>query len=269
VPSLASQPALAAVSAVTLDALGFDPVAPDTTKRTPVFIVASPRPLVGKTFLARLIADFQRLRDARIRAFDLNPSEGALVDFLPEVTQSVDIVSTMGQMALFDRLIVADGVPKVIDVGQNAFAPFFELMAKIGFVAAARRRALQTVILFAANSHPAAVRAYAELKLRFVRTTIVPVFNEAIAPGRRIREQFPSARGGAVHLQIPYLAPEPKIFAESPPCSFVNFHAGLPARVPPAEARALRAWTQRTFLELRELELRLLMDDLRASLTRP
>jgi len=112
-------------------------------------------------------------------------------------------------------------------------------------------------------------KADPKLKLRFVRTTIVPVFNEAIAPGRRIREQFPSARGGAVHLQIPYLAPEPKIFAESPPCSFVNFHAGLPARVPPAEARALRAWTQRTFLELRELELRLLMDDLRASLTRP
>jgi hypothetical protein len=53
----------------------------ETRRRTPVFIIASPRPLTGKTFLARLITDFLRLDGGRVKAFDLNPSEGALVEF--------------------------------------------------------------------------------------------------------------------------------------------------------------------------------------------
>ena len=42
---------------------------------TPLFIVASPRPRSGKTFLARLLIDFLRVGDGGARAFDLNPGE--------------------------------------------------------------------------------------------------------------------------------------------------------------------------------------------------
>jgi hypothetical protein len=53
-----------------------DPAAPKTTARrgTPLFIVASPRPQVGKTFLARLLTDFLRLDGGEAVAFDLNPT---------------------------------------------------------------------------------------------------------------------------------------------------------------------------------------------------
>ena len=47
-------------------------------KQAPIFIVASPRPQVGKTFVARLLVDFQRLGHDDPVVFDLNPRGDAL-----------------------------------------------------------------------------------------------------------------------------------------------------------------------------------------------
>jgi len=49
-------------------------------------------------------------------------------------------------------------------------------------------------------------------------------------------------------------------------CRVWAFHAQLPVGVPIGLAFELRSWTKRTFLEFRELELRLLLEKLRASL---
>ena len=42
---------------------------------TPVFIVASPRPATGKTFLAHLVADFLRMNGGPVEAFELSPGD--------------------------------------------------------------------------------------------------------------------------------------------------------------------------------------------------
>jgi hypothetical protein len=58
--------------------------------RNSVAIVASPRPRVGKTLLARLLTDFHLQEGRSVAAFDLNAAgEGTLAQFLPEhVTRS-------------------------------------------------------------------------------------------------------------------------------------------------------------------------------------
>ena len=51
---------------------------------------------------------------------------------------------TFGKMQLMDRLIVNDGVAKVVDLGFHAFDEFFKMTSEIGFherSGAARRRA--------------------------------------------------------------------------------------------------------------------------------
>ena len=58
----------------------------DMERRTPIFIIASPRPRVGKTLLARTLAEFFRSEDRPVSAFDCNPGEFALVDYLPGYT---------------------------------------------------------------------------------------------------------------------------------------------------------------------------------------
>ena len=95
---------------------------------------------------------------------------------------------------------------------------------------------------------------------------MVPVFNEAITPAHRLREQFPVQRAAAVPLQIPFLPPALKVEADRLPYAFAYFHDRLPPQVPGLVAFELRFWTRRTFLEFRELQLRLLLEKLRASL---
>ena len=69
-----------------------------------------------------------------------------------------------------------------------------------------------------------------------------------------------------VPLQIPLLLPILKAQADKAAHSFADFHARLPDGVPRGLAIELAAWTRRTFLEFRELELRLLLEKLRTSL---
>ncbi len=45
---------------------------------TPVYIICSPRPLVGKTLLARLLSEFLLLKDGTVSAFDINLKDGHL-----------------------------------------------------------------------------------------------------------------------------------------------------------------------------------------------
>ena len=41
-------------------------------RQTPVYIICSPRPLVGKTLIARLLSEFLLLKDGKVLAFDVN-----------------------------------------------------------------------------------------------------------------------------------------------------------------------------------------------------
>ena len=228
--------------------------------------MASPRPQVGKTFLARLLTDFLRLDGGEPIAFDLNPSGDALRDFVPCLESATDLGDIKDQMALFDCVIVDDGIAKVIDLGHAAFERFFVIIEQIGFIDEASLRSIEPIILFAADPHAVAVQAYADLQRRFPGAVLVPVFNEAILKGRKLRDQFPFGRAAAVPLQIPALAPMLKAQVEKFAYSFAELHDQLPTAIPIGLAFELRSWTRRTFLEFRELELRLLLEKLRASL---
>ena len=101
---------------------------------TPVYIICSPRPLVGKTLIARLLSEFLLLKDRTAAAFDINLKEPSLLDYLPDITETAEVDNTFGKMALMDRLIVDDGVSKVIDLGFHAFDEFFKMSDEIGFM---------------------------------------------------------------------------------------------------------------------------------------
>jgi hypothetical protein len=240
--------------------------ATEPKQRSAVFIVASPRPQVGKTFVARLLIDFLRLDRGVVTAFDINPSGDALTDYLPALAAATDLGDIRDQMALFDSLIADDGIAKVVDVGHGSFERFFAIMAEIGFMREAQRRSIEPMILFMADPHPVAIKAYADLQRLFRNALLVPVFNEAILKGQKLRDQYPFSRAAAVPLQIPALAAMLKAQIDKPPYSFVDVHDTLPMAIPIGLAFELRSWTRRTFLEFRELELRLLLEKLRASL---
>src|ERR1700736_422674 len=103
-------------------------------RQTPVYIVCSPRPLIGKTLVARLLSEFILLKNGNVLAFDVNLKEPSLLEYLPDITETAEVDDTVGKMALMDRIIINDTVAKVIDLGFHAFDEFFKMSGEIGFM---------------------------------------------------------------------------------------------------------------------------------------
>src|ERR1700726_4166134 len=131
---------------------------------TPVYIVCSPRPQVGKTLVARLMSEFLLLKNGTVMAFDINLKEPSLLEYLPDITETAEVDDTFGKMALMDRLIGNDGIGKVIDLGFHAFDEFFKMSEEIGFIKEAARRGVAPVILFVADTDRASARGHEMLR---------------------------------------------------------------------------------------------------------
>src|ERR1700753_3584621 len=148
--------------------------------RTPVYIICSPRPLVGKTLTARLLSEFYLLKKGTVHSFDINRKEPSLLEYLPKITETADVDNTFGKMQLMDRLIVDDGMSKVIDLGFHAFDEFFKMSDEIGFMKEAARRNVAPVVLFVADTDRVSGRAHEMLRQQIPSSNLMTVDNEFV-----------------------------------------------------------------------------------------
>jgi hypothetical protein len=229
-------------------------------QQTPLYIVASPHPQVGKTLIARLLIEYFRASDRPQFAYDLNPHDPALAGHFPELTRTIDIDDTRGQMELFDQLIARNSITRVIDLGYAPFHRFFAVMNEIGFVEEARRRSIEPAVLFVTDRAPATVRAYAKLREQLPLAALVPVHNESVSV-HFDKEDFPSTRAEYRMIRIPRLSPIVRGIVDRPKFSFSAYLADRPGG--PTE---VHGWVNTIFNEFRELELRLLMGRLSSAL---
>src|ERR1039458_2414302 len=140
---------------------------------TPVYIICSPRPLVGKTLIARQLSEFLLLKNGAVAAFDINLKEPSLLEYLPDITETAEVDDTFGKMALMDRLIVNDGIAKVIALGFHCLDQFFKMSEEIGFMKEAARRGVAPFILFVADTDRVSARAFPMLQQQIPKTALV------------------------------------------------------------------------------------------------
>ena len=216
---------------------------------TPVYIVCSPRPLVGKTMMARLLSEFLLLKQGAVAAFDINLKEPSLLEYLPAVTETAEVDDTFGKMALMDRLIVNDGIAKVIDLGFHAFDEFFKMSDEIGFLKEAARRGVAPVILFVADTDRASARGFAMLQQQIPATAIVVVDNEFV-----LRGELPPAMAGGRILRVGALPVFLKTYISRLQFSFTGY-----LRHEKDSSTELHQWIRKNYHSLRELELNLLL----------
>jgi hypothetical protein len=165
---------------------------------TPVYIICSPRPLVGKTLMARLLSEFLLLKNGTVASFDVNLKEPSLLDYLPRTTETADVIDTYGKMQLMDRLIVDDGVAKVIDLGFHAFDEFFKMSDEIGFLKEAARRRVAPIILFVADTDRVSIRGHETLRQQIPGGALVTIDNEHVVRGELPAEM---ARGRVLRIR--------------------------------------------------------------------
>jgi hypothetical protein len=229
-------------------------------QNTPLYIVASQHPRVGKTLVARLLIEYFRVSGRPIVGYDLDPREPTLAAYFPSFVWPVDIEETRGQMALFDRLVADDWRTTVLDIGYGQSDQFFKVMPEIGFEQEAARRGIVPIVLFITDSAPMTARRYAELRQRLPRTLFVPVHNEATA-FMFIPQDFPPTRADCGMIRIPRLSPVVRGVIDRPGFSFSAYLGKRPGG--PTE---VHTWIDTIFSEFRELELRLLIGEIESSL---
>src|SRR5258707_620591 len=216
---------------------------------TPVYIICSPRPLVGKTLIARLLSEFLLLKNGTVTAFDINLKEPSLLDYLPKVTETADVIDTFGKMQLMDRLIVNDGMAKVIDLGFHAFDEFFKMTEEIGFMKEAARRGVAPVILFMADTDRISARGYPMLQQQIPANALVTIDNEHV-----VRGELPPAMGRSRVLRIPALPVFQKTYIDRLTFSFTGY-----LRNEKDSSTELHQWIRRNYTSFRELELSLIL----------
>ena len=218
-------------------------------RHTPVYIICSPRPLVGKTLVARLLSEFLLLKNGQVTAFDVNLKEPSLLDFLPDITETAEIDDTFGKMALMDRLIIHDGIPKVIDLGFHAFDEFFQMTEEIGFMKEAVRRGIAPVILFVADTDRVSGRSYPILERQIPPTALVTVDNEYV-----VRGELPQAFAQGKILHVNALPNFLKTYVDRLSFSFTDY-----LRHEKDSSTELHQWIRRNYMSFRELELSLIL----------
>jgi hypothetical protein len=216
---------------------------------TPVYIICSPRPQVGKTLVARLLGEFLLLKNGTVQAFDINLKEPSLLDFLPAITETADVIDTYGKMQLMDRIIVDDGVAKLVDLGFHAFDEFFKMSEQIGFLKEAERRNVAPVILFMADTDRLSARAYDMLRQQIPPSNLVVVDNEHV-----VRGELPEAMERGRVLRIPALPTFLKTYIGRLTFSFTDY-----LRHERDSSTELHQWIRRNYTVFRDLELSFIM----------
>ena len=218
-------------------------------RRTPVYIICSPRPLVGKTLIARLLSEFLLLKNGGVVAFDINLKEPSLLDYLPNLTETAEVDDTFGKMTLMDRLIVNDGITKVIDLGFHAFDEFFKMLDEIGYMKEAARRGVSPVVLFVADTDRASVRAYQTLQGLIPPNALVVIDNEFV-----VRGELPPAMARSRVLRFAALPMFLKTYIDRLNFSFTGY-----LRQEKDSSTELHQWIRRNYTTFRDLELSMML----------
>ena len=216
---------------------------------TPVYIICSPRPLVGETLIARQLTEFLLLKNGAVAAFDINLKEPSLLEYLPAITETAEVDDTFGKMSLMDRLIVNDGIAKVIDLGFHTFDEFFKMSEEIGFMKEAARRGVAPFILFVADTDRVSARAFPMLLQQVPRTALVVVDNEYV-----VRGELPEAMARGRILRFAALPVFLKTYIDRLTFSFTEY-----LRHEKDTSTELHQWIRKNYLSFRELELSLIL----------
>ena len=216
---------------------------------TPVYIICSPRPQVGKTLIARLLCEFLLLKNGNVAAFDLNLKEPSLLEYLPHVTETADVMDTFGKMQLMDRVIVDDGLGKVIDLGFHAFDEFFKMSEEIGYMKEARRRNVEPMVLLVADNDRVSVRGHEMLRHQISPANFITVDNEYV-----VRGELSEALTQGHTLRLSALPLFLKTYIDRLTFSFTGY-----LRQERDSSTELHQWIRRNYFSFREIEMSLIL----------
>ena len=127
-----------------------------------VILVGADKGGVGKTTVARAVADYLIGKNITLRAFDTESPRGTLKRFYGDITETVDIGSTADQMRILDTLNTAQVTVSLIDTRAGALAQTLRVLRDIGFLDAVREGQFNFILMHVLGASIASLEEIAE-----------------------------------------------------------------------------------------------------------
>jgi hypothetical protein len=226
-------------------------------RRTLVYFVCSPHSRTGVTTAARLLTDYYLSRGVAVEGFDTDTREPCYAVLFPDLSRVVDVSDIRGQITLFDRLLVPNDTPKIVDVWSQYFDRFYSVIAEIGFLEEARRAGVEPIVLYQADASRSAANSARLLNVAWPLLWITVIHNEGAAPlGNRAYEILSAypARGKFVIGKLDGPVAE---WLEEQDLSLSGFLREPPASMSIVVRAALKNWILPIFTQFQSFELRL------------
>ena len=209
---------------------------------------------------ARLLGDYCLSRGHDALLFDTNPHEAELPRFFGQRCTVADLSTVRGQVALIDRILVADGIPKIIDLWHVSYRPFFDLIEELEFFAEAQRAAVMPIFLLHSDTSSVVAETCLRAVKQWPRRGVVAVHNEAA-----VRLDLDAAElfaGLPPHrrLVVPRHDPVLTRIVGRPGISLAQMLRDKPPDLSIVEQFSLKPWLERIFKQFQNLELRLALE---------
>jgi hypothetical protein len=219
-----------------------------------VFIVCSPHSRAGVTTAATLLTEYFAWRGVQTDGFDTDPFESALATRFPVQTQVTDISTTQGQISLFDKLLVPDHRPKIVDVWNRSFQKFFSILQQTDFAEEARRLSIEIVLFYCADDLPASLVTARQISLIWPEATMIVTANEGAAKFRESAIERLAHFPARLQLHIRELDPQVSQSINKASFSYADFMNNPPQDMSILGRSAMRRWLVHVFKQFQHLE---------------
>ncbi len=235
--------------------------APRRLPKTFAFICCAPHGRVGVSTTARLLSDYFLVSRRDFLGFDTDPHEPDYAQRFPSRAQNVDIGSTQGQIAMIDRLLVADGEAKIVDLWSRSYDRFFALVQEIGFVEEARLRGIEPVLLFHADASEASAAAAYRLAGALPSVETLLTYNEGAAGFGAQTQEILALHPPHRRLRVAGLDPMVARALQPIDLSLSFFLMDPPTDMSLVVRAGLKSWLTPIFSQFRAFEMRHALDE--------
>ena len=230
---------------------------PKTTVEKPRLILThGEKGGVGKTTVARIIADYLASRDTAYRAFDAEGATGQLLRFHPEETDAVAVESAAAIAPVLDYLMDGNGRRlALVDLGARSGEDVRSWLYRGGALEEAEAARLGITVIYVLGG---AVDSVGHLKECFaalgrdVNYVVVKNFGVAgkfdVYDNSKVREELLTA--GAREIEIPALDGSVYQSVDRSNLSFTAFADGRAGNFGYTERRYCRIWLRECFVAL-------------------
>ena len=222
--------------------------------RSFVFVVCSPHPRAGVTTTATLLSEYFTWRGLSVEGFDTDPYESAFANRFPDRVEVTDISTIQGQISLFDKLLIFDDKPRIVDVWNRSFQKFFTILQETGFAEEAKRLSIEIVLIYCADELPASLVTAKQISLLWPDMPMIVVGNEGAAEFRANINHFLASFPTRLSLHIRELDPQVSRSINKDSFSYAEFLKNPPFDMSIIVRSALRKWLVHVFTQFQRLE---------------